>query len=380
METPRAQLRRPAADGGIAPLAGYCVAVTADRRRHPVADLLESLGARAVGVQAVRSIPQADEARLRESTEAVLARPCDELVVSSAGGLRRWLALARAWGVDDALVARFGDARLLARDARVADGLRELGLTVIWSTAGAATEELFRYLAAQPLDGRRVVAQLDVESLREPAQALRVAGADVVEVPTYQAFRPTSSAVLRRLGEQIVNRQVDAVALVGESATVNLLAQAAADGRSSELLNALCDDVLCASLGLVTAEPLRAQGVSPIVGAGPYIEELADALATAMPRLAVRVDLGEYRMEVRGHAVIINGQLIPVQAGPMAVLRTLARQPGQVLSCAEIRRAIPSWSNVDDHAIEMAVMRLRRCLAGTDLVQTVMKRGYRLAD
>jgi uroporphyrinogen-III synthase len=119
--------------------------------------------------------------------------------------------------------------------------------------------------------------------------------------------------------------------------------------------------------------------VRPLVGAGPYIEELAEELATAMPRLAVRADVGTYRMEVRGQAVIVNGRLIPVQTGPLAVLRALARRPGHVMSCAELRRAIPSWSNVDDHAIEMAVMRLRRSLPGTDVVQTVMKRGYRLA-
>jgi uroporphyrinogen-III synthase len=34
---------------------------------------------------------------------------------------------------------------------------------------------------------------------------------------------------------------------------------------------------------------------------------------------------------------------------------------------------------VDDHAIEMAVSRLRRSLHDNNLIQTVMKRGYRLA-
>lgn len=374
-----ARLRRSAPDDATAPLAGYCVVVVTDRRRHPLADLLESLGARTIGVQGTRALPQADEDLLRTATDDVLAHPCDELIISSTGGLRRWVALARRWGSADQLVDRFGGARLLARDARVADSLRELGLTMIWSTAGSATEELIRYLAAQPLTGRRVVAQLDTESLRDPLLALRTAGADVVEIPTYQTFRPTSAAVLRRLGEQIVNRQVDAVALLGESTSANLLTQASTDGRDVELLNSLCDDVLCACLGTLTAEPLRAKGVDPLTGAGPYIEELADRLATALPSRAVRVQLSGYQIEIRGQAAIINGQLFPVQAGPIAVLRALARQPGRVVSCAELRRNIPSWSDVDDHAIEMAVMRLRRSLPDTDLVQTVMKRGYRLA-
>jgi uroporphyrinogen-III synthase len=84
-------------------------------------------------------------------------------------------------------------------------------------------------------------------------------------------------------------------------------------------------------------------------------------------------------MEVRGQAVVLNDELIPVPPGQITVLRALARNPGQVLSCADIRSAAPNWADVDDHAIEMTVSRLRRTLHDGDLIQTVMKRGYRLA-
>lgn len=379
MAPPAGSRNRNSPDAGIAPLAGYCVAVASDRRKHALAELLEQHGARVVSVQAIRSVTQPDEALVRVATDEVLSQPCQELVVSSAFGLRSWFAAARRWGVADTLLSRFAQARLLARDARAADSLRELGLTTIWSTAAASTEELLRYLLAQQLDGRRVVVQSDMATLREPCQALRGIGADVVEVPTYQTFEPAHADTLRRLSDHIVNRQIDAVALLGEPASAYLLAQAKAEHRLPEVLNALCDDVLSACLGAVTATPLVSQGVHPVVGTAPYIEELAAALLEAVPQNALRLDVGPYRMEIRGQAVVLDGRLIPVQAGPLAVLRVLARQPGRVVSCAEIRRSIPNWSTVDDHAIEMAVSRLRRTLAGTDLVQTVMKRGYRLA-
>jgi hypothetical protein len=50
-----------------------------------------------------------------------------------------------------------------------------------------------------------------------------------------------------------------------------------------------------------------------------------------------------------------------------------------VLSCAEIRSATSSWAAVEDHAIEQAVSRLRHTLHDGELIQTVMRRGYRLA-
>ncbi|WP_432990161.1 uroporphyrinogen-III synthase [Dactylosporangium sp. CA-233914] len=379
MAPPARSRRQGDPDAQIAPLAGYSVAVASERRKHVLAEHLAQAGARTIGVQASRSIPQIDQTRLRAATDEVLAGPCDELVVSSAFGLRSWFAAAGRWGLADALLARFGTARLLARDARAADSLREIGLSTVWSTAGACTEDLFRYLLAQPVAGSRIVVQTDTVSLREPCRALRAAGADVVEAPTFQSLRPAYAEHLRRLVDQIVNRQINAAALLGAPATEYLLAEAKAEGRLDDMLNALCDDVLCACLGAGTAAPLVAWGVHPIVGAAPFAEELAVALLEALPRTATRLEIGPHALELRGQAVVLDGRLIPMQAGPLAVLRALARQPGRVVSSAEIRRSIPNWSDVDDHAIEMAVSRLRRTLDGADLVHTVMKRGYRLA-
>lgn len=371
--------RGSVAPAGLGPLAGFSIAVAAEGRRHPLASLLESLGARTVKVPAMRSTHQHHDARLREATRACVARRCDDVVISSAQGLRGWLAAARRWGMADELVARLGTARLLVRDTRTADNLRELGLTTGWSMASATTEGLLRYLSAHAMVGRRVVVQLDQSSLREACHALRLAGADVVEAPTYQTSPPAHMDILRRLSDQIVRRQVDAVALVGENAALNLLDAAHAQGRLREVVDAFGDHVLCACLGALTAAPMRAQGLRPVVGTAPFVADLARALVETVPRRAIRLAAGGHRLEVRGEAVVLNGRLISVQAGPTAVLRALARHPGRVLSCAEIRQEMHSFSDVDDHAIEMAVSRLRRALGGTDLVQTVVKRGYRMA-
>src|SRR5690606_36005892 len=110
----------------VAPLAGYTVAVATERRRHPIADLLESVGARTVGIQAMRAMAALDEPAVRAATERCVASPAHEVVLSSSYGLRTWLAAARRWGMADALVERFRTARLLARDAPAADSLRAL--------------------------------------------------------------------------------------------------------------------------------------------------------------------------------------------------------------------------------------------------------------
>ncbi|MFP8964365.1 winged helix-turn-helix domain-containing protein, partial [Streptomyces nanhaiensis] len=59
-------------------------------------------------------------------------------------------------------------------------------------------------------------------------------------------------------------------------------------------------------------------------------------------------------------------------------LRALARRPGWVVSRAELLRALPGAGR-DEHAVETAVARLRSALGGPRMIQTVVKRGYRLA-
>jgi uroporphyrinogen-III synthase len=370
--------------GAVGNLAGYTVAVATERRRHQLASILEGSGARTVSFQAVRTVAQADEVAVTEATAEAVTQPIHEVVVSSAFGLRAWLAAARRAGLADALVARLAEARLLARDARAADGLRDLGLTQIWSTAGATTDDLFRYLIAQPMMGRRVVAQLDSDPHGELCHVLRAAGADVVEVPTFRSLPPNHMDVLRRLADYVSKRQVDGVAFVSPPCVANLLDQARVDGCADEVLNAFVHDMVAGCLGELTARPFLARGVTPLTGSAAYPEDLAAALLEALPRRALRLSMGGLEVEVRGQALLVAGRLVQVQPGPIAVLRALGRQPGRVLSAAEIRGIVPGWSGVDDHAIEMAVSRLRRSLDGIDvdgtgLVQTVVKRGYRLA-
>lgn len=359
--------------GHIAPLAGYTVVVASDRRRHRLADLLESVGARTVGIQAARSVARPDLAAVRAATAACLAAPCHEVVVSSALGLRAWVAAAREAGQEAALLARLRGARLLARDAAAADALRALGLTTIFSTEGETTEELLRYLLAQPLTGRRVVVQTNALALTDACAALRDHGAEVVEVPTYTVAPPAEAYSLRRLVDLVIKRQVDAVALVGTVVAGYLRDQAAREGRLDALAAALRQDVLGVAL-TTSASPLPAAPAEQ-----PFIEHLAEAVLTELPRRGLRLAIGGHDLEVRGQAVVLDGQLIAIGGGPLSVLRALAREPGQVLSAAEIRETAPAWANVDDHAVEMAVSRLRRALRDAELVQTIVNRGYRLA-
>src|SRR4051812_35728713 len=85
------------------PLAGFTVAITADRRREEFAALLERRGARVYLAPALRIVPIADDIELRAVTDALVRRPPSIVFLSTGIGVRGWLEAAEGWGVAEDL-------------------------------------------------------------------------------------------------------------------------------------------------------------------------------------------------------------------------------------------------------------------------------------
>lgn len=134
--------------------------------------------------------------------------------------------------------------------------------------------------------------------------------------------------------------------------------------------------MLACAVGDVTAAPLRAAGVEPLVPArwrlGALMRELSDHLA-AEPRARVATSAGE--LVVRARAAVLDARPLDLAPGPLAVLARLAAAGGGVVPRADLLAALPSA--VDDHAVDVAVGRVRAVLPD-GVVRTVVKRGYRL--
>jgi uroporphyrinogen-III synthase len=360
------------------PLAGFTVAVTADRRR-PAGDdelggLLEQYGARVVPAPALRIVPVPDDGQIETATVAVVDRPPDVVVVTTGVGLRGWLEAADGSGLGDALRARLTAARLVARGPEARRAVRAAGLAEAWSPASESGDDVLDYLLEGRLAGRRVAIQLPGEPQPEFTAALRDAGAIVSEIPVYRWEPPLDAAPLRRLVDLIGSRLVDAVTFTSAPAAGSLLHVAGPD--RPDVLAALRTDVVAACVGPFSAAPLRRLDVPVAVPARPRLRALVRLLVDELPRRAPTLRVAGAAVTLRGHAAVIDGRLKPLAPGPMAVLRALAASPGRVLSRAALLQKLPRGA--DEHAVEMAVARLRAALGGSAFVQTVIKRGYRL--
>ncbi|MCM2575784.1 uroporphyrinogen-III synthase [Streptomyces meridianus] len=367
--------RRPAP--GATPLAGFTVGVTAARRADELGALLERRGAAVVHAPALRIVPLPDDGDLLAATRDLIGRPPDVVVATTAIGFRGWVEAADGWGLGESVRDRLRRTRILARGPKVRGAIRAAGLTEEWSPASESMAEVLDRLLADGVDGCRVALQLHGEPVPGFVEALTDAGAEVVGVPVYRWLPPEDIGPVDRLLDSTAGHGVDAVTFTSAPAAASFLDRARERGMLDGVLEALRRDVLSACVGPVTAAPLQAHGIPTSrperFRLGPLVQLLCEQLPGRAPALSV----ADHRLEIRGHAVLLDGEPRPVPPAGMALLRLLARRPGWVVSRAELLRALPG-AGTDEHAVESAVARLRAALGEPKLIRTVVKRGYRL--
>ncbi|MEU7056361.1 uroporphyrinogen-III synthase [Streptomyces sp. NPDC046197] len=360
------------------PLAGFTVGVTAARRADELSALLQRRGASVLHAPALRIVPLSDDGELLAATKEIIDQVPDVVVATTAIGFRGWVEAADGWGLGEQLLGRLRGIELLARGPKVKGAIRAAGLTEEWSPSSESMAEVLDRLLQEGVDGRRVAVQLHGEPLPGFVESLRAAGAEVVPVPVYRWMPPQDTGPLDRLLDAAVSRGLDALTFTSAPAAASLLSRAEDRGLLPELLAALHHDVLPACVGPVTALPLQARGVETVQPERFRLGPLVQLLCQELPGRARALPIAGHQVQIRGHAVLVDGALKLVPPAGMSLLRALSRRPGWVVARSELLRALPGAGR-DEHAVETAMARLRTALGTPKLIQTVVKRGYRLA-
>jgi uroporphyrinogen-III synthase len=367
---------RPEPSAATEPLTGYTVAITAARRREEFGSALARRGASVIYAPAIQIVPLADDSELLAATRACLAAPLDIVVATTGIGFRGWVEAADTWGLADDLCAAIGQATVLARGPKARGAIRASGLREQWSPQSESSSEVLEHLMTNfDVTGMRIAVQLHGEPLPDMVDTLRLAGADVIEVPVYRWVAPDDVEPLQRLIGSVVGGSVDCVAFTSAPAAASFLHMADTQGCSEAVRSCLERSVLAACVGPVTAGPLLREGIPVIQPARGRLGALVREIVEQLPqRRGVRLYAAGHELDVRGHGVVVDGRFAPVSASGMALMRALLLRPGQVVA----RSALFPGAG-DEHAVEVAIGRLRAALGDPRIVQTVVKRGYRLA-
>lgn len=364
------------------PLAGFHVAVTAARKADEQIALLERRGAVVEHAPALTLDPRrVDEAALREATERIVADPPDMFLATTGIGMRAWMDLAESWGLGDRLVAALGRAEILARGPKSVGALRRAGLRELWAPESELFEDVLDHLRGRDLTGRRIVVQEHGQSLSMVAHALRRQGAVVENVTVYRVVSAEDPSPMFAMVERIADAEVDAVTFTSAPAVATMMDCAASVGRRDDLISAFQADVVAVCVGPVTAAAFEMWGVPSIYPDRSRLGAMVRLMETELPsrRSGLAVDLvGGHQLLLHGDAVLLDGAEVRLSPAPLSVLHALVANPGNVVSRQALLAQLPSGTAGSEHAVEMAVARLRAAL-GTRSVQTVVKRGYRLA-
>lgn len=358
-------------------LTGFCILLTCDRRADELAANFARRGADVLQAPTLRFLPLEEDDELLDVTRKVVERPPDAVIVTTAIGFRGWVETSDSAGLAPHLLEVLAESRILARGPKARGAIRAAGLIESWSAASETTAEVVDVLVSQGVAGRRIVIQQHGANDQVSIDRLRAAGADVVPVPVYRWGPAPDPVAVQRSIEATCSRTVDAVLFTSAPGAQAFLRAAGESGCAEELVRALQEDVTAAAVGQMTAKPLLDAGISPLIPdrsrLGALIRTTVDHLTSVRSR---DLETSAGVLELRGQQARLNGQTLNLSPAPMAILRELARRPGHVVDRATLLAALPGATDL--HAVEVAVGRLRSALGHPRLVQTVVKRGYRL--
>ena len=359
------------------PLEGFRIGVTSHRRSQDLIEALERRGAEVLHAPALKIAPVQEDHRLIEDSRAIIEARPQLCIATTAYGMRRWCEAADSFGIGDQLLETLGATRMFVRGPKARGAVRAAGLADVGISSDETTATLVDILLAEGVRGKTVAVQLHGYTDVRQLERLRMSGANVMTVTPYRWVKPEGAGRLPKLIEAACNGSLDVLTFTSAPAVDALWSTAHEMGLYKQLVAALKTTVATAVVGPITAQPLVDAGVQPLVPErfrmGALIRLVCEHLALNHVR---RLDTAAGAVELRGRSLRIEGDPVELAPAPLLLMRALLGAGGAVLSRESLSELLELRGSV--HALDMTVSRLRSALPDASLVETVVKRGYRL--
>jgi len=248
-------------------LGGLRVLSLESRRAPEMAKLIENYGGRAVVAPSMREVPLESNTEALEFARALAANGFDMVIFLTGVGTRALARVVETAYPLEQFAAALRRVIVVARGPKPVAALKELRVPVTIAVPEPNTwRDLLRTLDEKSdvaaLKGRRVAVQEYGASNAELLAGLAERGAQVTRVPVYQWALPEDTEPLRAAVEAIVRGEVD-FALFTTSIQVTHLLRIAREMNLERELRAGFARILVGSIGPMTSEELREQGLSP---------------------------------------------------------------------------------------------------------------------
>ena len=246
-------------------LAGLRVLSLESRRAAEMAKLITNYGGEPLIAPSMQEVPLESNAAALSFVRLLLNGEVDVVIFLTGVGTRALARVAETAYPLEQFVAALQRVPVVARGPKPLAALKELGVAVALTVPEPNTwRELLQALdestAFLPLRARHVAVQEYGASNPELLSGLAQRGAQLIRVPVYQWALPDDVGPLRAAVVAIVNGEIDFILFTTSIQVTHLLRIAAEMNLEADLRQA-CSHILICSIGPVTTEELRENGL-----------------------------------------------------------------------------------------------------------------------
>ncbi len=248
-------------------LGGLRVLSLESRRASEMAKLIESHGGEAFVAPSMREIPLVENPAAMVFAEELFAGKIDIAIFLTGVGTRILFGAVETKYPRRQLVEALSQLLVVVRGPKPKAVLKGFGVPIALSVPEPNTwQDILRALDEhQPpiaLNGKYVALQEYGISNRGLIDGLQARGAGVTPVPVYQWALPEDIGPLQQAIQEIAGRKIDVLLVTSANQIFNLM-QVATDGGLAESVREALRYALVVSIGPISSEALRAQGISP---------------------------------------------------------------------------------------------------------------------
>ena len=288
-------------------------------------------GAAVLHAPTLRVVPLVEDAEL-STRRAVIANPPDDVIVTTASGSAAGSRPPTPPGWHDDLLPALGGSDCSRAGRRRAVRSRRPGCGQTGSRESETTAEVVELAARRGRGHQRIAVQLHGAGDDGLHDRLAGGGAAVRELEVYRWGPPPDPALLSATSEELADGGFDAVLFTsapGAAAWLDELRRPGGSTTRREL--AAAGGLLVAAVGPVTAEPLQ---VAASTWWCPDRWRMG-----ALVRLVIMelggcggIETPAGLLQVRAGAATLDHRVLALSPSGLAVLRRLARAPGEVVS------------------------------------------------
>ncbi len=244
-------------------LNGKKVVLTGTRRLEEISSLVESRG----GIPLIRSTQGQvcpTEKELEPYIHRLIQGDYDWVVLTTGSGTETILKVAETLGLGEEVKTALRRTKIALRGYKTQNVVKSLGLAPLIRDEDGTTTNLIKTLASHHLKGKRIAIQLYGEPIPELNEFLEKEKVQYDELYPYRYLTP-DPGVLDTLVKEILECEVQGVALTSAVQVRNLFHHGQEQGLSDQLVKAFNEQVVAGVVGKVTAETLQEAGVSRMV-------------------------------------------------------------------------------------------------------------------